>query len=199
MSDTHARAPGDGPAEVDGIKVAPPLTVKQARILLGEGLLADDREGLARVWERITYAWDQEIERVRREIREDRLQERVAGEWSLVETLRHLVFVTDVWVGARVLGSSRNDRLGLPPHFVTNGGDLGLDLDAVPSLDEVLTVRKDRHEMVRSAITESGDLDQVGTGGPPDFTILGVLQVVAAEEWFHLGFARRDLAALQGT
>lgn len=32
------------------------------------------------------------------------LHERVEGEWSFIETLRHLVFATDAWVKRAILG-----------------------------------------------------------------------------------------------
>ena len=79
--------------------------------------------------------------------------EKVDGEWSFIETLRHLVFVTDTWIGMGVVGSEARHPLGLPPHFVTNGKELGLDLESKPDLDTVLLVRTDRQASFETAST----------------------------------------------
>ena len=45
--------------------------------------------------------------------------ERVAGEWSVVETLRHLLLVYDAWFGRAVLGEAAPYHpLGLPASFM---------------------------------------------------------------------------------
>ena len=75
--------------------VAPPMTEGQARSLARAGILADDAPGLRRAWARLVSDWESELARARAEPGEDRLYERVNGEWSFIETLRHLVFVTD--------------------------------------------------------------------------------------------------------
>jgi hypothetical protein len=67
---------------------------------------------------------------------------RVDGEWSMVETLRHLVFVHDSWFRRCVLGRTEPfTAMGLGPPFVQDQKEQGLDRSARPSLDEVLHVR----------------------------------------------------------
>ncbi|MCH7231778.1 DinB family protein [Glycomyces sp. L485] len=81
------------------------------------------------------------------------LHERVDGEWSFVETLRHLVFAMDVWIGRMIRGEPRPfHRLGLPPEFYPADGaaEIGIDLEARPSLEEVMAVRADRMAQVRA-------------------------------------------------
>lgn len=39
----------------------------------------------------------------------------VDGEWSFSQTLRHLVFATDIWLGRAILGSDDFHPLGLEP------------------------------------------------------------------------------------
>jgi hypothetical protein len=68
--------------------------------------------------------------------------QRVGGEWSAVETLRHLVFVHDSWFRRSCLGSTKPfTAIGLASEFVPDQEEQGLDRAATPSLDEVLAVR----------------------------------------------------------
>jgi hypothetical protein len=58
--------------------------------------------------------WDATVERARR-LPPELLHDSVGGEWSFIETLRHLVFATDSWIGRAVLGDpSPWDPLDLP-------------------------------------------------------------------------------------
>ena len=68
--------------------------------------------------------------------------QRVGGEWSAVETLRHLVFVHDSWFRRCCLGSAEPfTAIGLASEFVPDQEEQGLDRAATPSLDEVLAAR----------------------------------------------------------
>jgi hypothetical protein len=67
---------------------------------------------------------------------------RVGGEWSTVETLRHLVFVHDSWFRRCCLGSTAPfTAIGLACEFVPDQQEQGLDPAAAPTLDEVLAAR----------------------------------------------------------
>src|SRR5437773_9820785 len=64
--------------------------------------------------------------------------QRVGGEWSAVETLRHLVFVHDSWFRRCCLGSTeRFTAIGLASEFVPDQEERGLDRTATPSRDGV--------------------------------------------------------------
>ena len=116
------------------------------------------------------------------------------------DALRHLIFVTDAWVGLGVIGSNIRHPLGLPPHFVANGKELGLDLEAKPDLDTVLLAWSDRQKIVEGALRAIGsDLGETCLGPLSGFARLGAFQIVIAEECFHHAFAVRDLAALTGS
>jgi len=54
-------------------------------------------------WAELEGPWPQTIERAS-QLPPEMLHERVKGEWSFIETLRHLLFVTDAWVSRAVLG-----------------------------------------------------------------------------------------------
>ena len=129
---------------------------------------------------------------------EDALHESVNGEWSFVQTLRHLVFAMDKWFTAPILGEGF-DPIGLP-----NTGSVGfpwpaLDYDLTPSVSDALAVRAER-------ATRFGDyLESVAT---TDFTrpievlengtnpLQECLYTVLEEEFWHNRYARRDLAQL---
>jgi hypothetical protein len=133
------------------------------------------------------------------ELREEQLNTRVNGEWSFIETLRHLINVTDAWIGDLVLEQpSPYDPIGLPPHFFTPGPELGLDLEAHPSFTHVLDTRASRMDEARDAIAGSAadDLEDVRPGFGGQFTVLGAFQNVIFEEWAHHVYAVRDLAQL---
>jgi uncharacterized protein YjbI with pentapeptide repeats len=73
-----------------------------------------DADGFREAWAIIERAWPPTVERARR-LPQDLLHERVEGEWSFIETLRHLVFATDAWVRRAILGHPEPySPLGLP-------------------------------------------------------------------------------------
>jgi DinB superfamily len=151
--------------------------------------------------------WAPTIERVRA-MPEPRRYERVRGEWSFVETLRHLVHVYDGWFGRAVLGEPEPYHpLGLTASFL-DPADFGIDPDLRPSLDDVLAARRDRQQQVRDHVQALDDVGLTATipahglpGFPPDQerSTLDCLRVIFDEEWAHHGFAVRDLAELEGT
>jgi DinB family protein/pentapeptide repeat protein len=159
------------------------------------------RDGLAAVEEMwrdaVAYA---------RTFTDDELHRSINDEWSFVATLRHLVFVTDAWFGHALLGRSRPFHpIGLPAGFIANGAELGLELSADPTLDEVLAVRAGRFAQVRDylAAASQDELDRLrepnnAPGWPPPAARTGLkcLRVVFSDEWAHHQFARRDLAII---
>lgn len=176
------------------------LGQERADELASAGLFADDAPGMASAWTAIGELWDAAVERARR-LPDGGVHERVADEWSFVETLRHVVFVTDVWVRDIVQEEAKPFHpWGLPPHFAAGAAaELGIDLDATPTLDEALEVREQRRLVVRQVIAEQTDETLLRTCAPREgrFQVVGAIQVVLHEEWAHLQFAERDLAVLE--
>jgi len=135
--------------------------------------------------------------------------QRVGGEWSAVETLRHLVFVHDSWFRRCCLGSTAPfTAIGLASEFVPDQQEQGLDPAAAPTLDEVLAVRgRQGAELERwlQAVT-AGQLSApapvpAGDGWPPyarGKSVLECVHVVLEEEWAHHSFCARDLHLLAG-
>ena len=147
--------------------------------------------------------WAPTLVRARR-LPQEKLHERVNGEYSFVETLRHLLFASDAWLQRMVLGVPNPfHQWGVPPDLPPNAPP-----DTGPELEEVLLVRDARAERVRAYLATISDDDlQVRVGGPWDPTdpptenrarVLDCFRLVFREEWWHHQFATRDLAALEG-
>ena len=67
------------------------------------------------------------------------LHESVDGEWSFVETLRHLAFATDAWIRRAVLGDpSPWDPLDLPWDEMPDMAGIPRDRDVRPPLEAAL-------------------------------------------------------------
>ena len=76
------------------------------RVRLGaerDKLKAADPEGLSDAWAMIEDIWSGTVARAR-EVPEPVLHEQVDGEWSFVQTHRHLVLATDCWLRRMVKG-----------------------------------------------------------------------------------------------
>ena len=129
-----------------------------------------DSDGFRAMWQTVESLWADTTERVRL-LPEDALHERVDGEWSFVETLRHLVFITDSWASRTILDVERPFHpLALPQtaYAPADSRALGIDLGARPSLDEVLEARADRQDVVGRILdgVTDADLGRPCTGPP---------------------------------
>jgi hypothetical protein len=143
-----------------------------------------------------------------RALPEDLLHERVDGEWSFIETLRHLVFVTDAWVLRAVLGDpAPYHPLGLPAtEMPVDTPFAPHDPEARPSLDEVLALRGDRMETVARLLAALTDerlgqsTEPVLEPGYPEseaYPVRRCLGAVVNDEWLHREYAERDMAVLE--
>ena len=73
-----------------------------------------DAAGFRQAWDVMERLWDGTVECARR-LDPEPLHESVDGERSFIETLRHLVLVTDGWIRRAILGDpSPFHPLGLP-------------------------------------------------------------------------------------
>lgn len=165
---------------------------------------ADDHREL---WAMIERMWDETMSRAQ-SLPERALGERVDGEWSFIETLRHLIFATDAWIGRTILDDPRPyHAIGLThtSYPADDAVGLGIDLAASPSFDEVVEVRAGRTAAVREVVAGlvDGDLGRRCNRNPapgyPDEppTVGHCLRVVMNEESHHHGYAVRDLAVLE--
>lgn len=164
-------------------------------------------DGFREAWAIDERMWAQTVERARR-LPEERLHESVDGEWSFIQTLRHLAFASESWVGRAVLGDPRPwHPMSLPWDQMAPREGVPHDRDARPSLDEALALRLEAMALVRGVVDGLTDeaLDVacaplVGPGWPDEgdtFTARQCLRVVLNEEWWHRRYAERDLTELE--
>jgi hypothetical protein len=163
-------------------------------------------DGFRRAWDLLESLWAGTVERARA-LPPELLHERVDGEWSFVETLRHLLFATDIWVSRAILGDPRPwHPLSLPFDEMPPDPEVPWDRAARPSLDEVLALRADRYRTVRDVLTTltpatlAGRTTPVaGPGYPPAdaYPTAECLRTVLNEEWQHRQYAERDLTLLE--
>jgi hypothetical protein len=175
-----------------------------ARVLAREAVSPDDyRAG----WDAIEALWAETLDRAR-QLPEATLHGRVNGEWSLVETQRHLLFASDAWLGSAVLEEDAPYHpLGLPAGGMSPEAteQLGLTREATPTLDEVLGPRLARMAVMRRVVDRLTDaeLDRVCARKPADtypdqeYMVRRCLKVVLKEEAEHHRYAVRDLARLE--
>jgi hypothetical protein len=162
--------------------------------------------GFREAWEVLERLWGQSVERARR-LPPELLHESVDGEWSFIETLRHLVFATDAWVRRAILGDpSPWNPLDLPWDEMPGTPGIPRDRDVRPSLETVLELRRDRMSTVRQVIAgltvESLDghtepVEAPGWPRPRSYPVRECLLCILSEEWEHRLYAERDLDALR--
>ncbi|MGI5198294.1 DinB family protein [Streptomyces sp. CA-288835] len=164
-------------------------------------------EGFREAWDLNEWLWKSTVARARR-LPPDMLHESVDGEWSFIQTLRHLAFATESWVGRCILGDPMPwHPLSLPWDQMDPRPGVPHDRDARPSLDEALTLRRAAMAMMRRVADgltheqlDSRTEPLVGPGWPDEgetFPIRECLLIVLSEEWSHRMYAERDLAVLE--
>jgi hypothetical protein len=156
---------------------------------------AADPDALRAAWAAVERTWDATLVRAAA-IPPGSVDVSVDGEWSLAQTLRHLVHATDLWVGKQVLGI---DEPFHPLGLSYGTSEPGVD---PPSYDEVLKARAGRVALVRdliAAVTPAELAEVRKNPHNPDHpeTTLSCLQVILEEEWEHHRFAVRDLDTIE--
>jgi hypothetical protein len=175
-----------------------------ARVLARDAASPEDYRA---AWDAIEALWGTTLDRARL-LPEAKLNEQVDGEWSFVETQRHLLFACDAWLGNAVLEEETPYHPfgfpagGTPPN---EAAKLGLTLEATPTLDEVLAPRLARMAAMRRVVDglTAAELDRVCDRKPADmypeqeYVVRRCLKVVLKEEAEHHRYAVRDLAVLE--
>ena len=188
---------------VNGVDVVPLVDAELDRRFPGRGLrAAEDPVGLQSAWDALEKTWSTSTERAR-SLPEGTVEASVADEWSFTQTLRHLVFATDTWLGRAVL------RLEQPYHPLGLANDGGGSVAAdgavfaaeAPAFAEVLQARTSRQRMVREFLAtttpETLAEPRPNPHNPDDEeTVLSCLRTILEEEWEHHRYAVRDLDSL---
>lgn len=144
-----------------------------------------------------TKAWDDLIAYARA-LPSQRLTVSVDGEWSFVQTLRHLLFVADKWILGPLTDQAWSP-LGLPNTGSVDFGWPGIDPTLDPAIAEVLAVRSAHADAISSlaASVEDGRLvEEVTVLENGTVTVLDCWHTLFEEAFEHLRYARRDLSRL---
>jgi DinB superfamily/Pentapeptide repeats (8 copies) len=165
-----------------------------------------DAEGFRAAWVILDELWAHSFERARR-LTTEQLNESVDGEWSFIQTIRHLSYATDCWIRRAILGDpSPWDPLDWPPDEFPDAPEFSRDLETRPSLDTVLELRRSRTATVREYLDQLADesldadttvVDAPGWPPPKSFPVRGCLLNVLNEEFLHRLFAERDFDILE--
>ena len=192
---------------VNGVNIGPLIEAELDRRYPDRAKMRPtDPAGFRAAWDIVERMWDQTVERARR-LPPDLLHESVDGEWSFIETLRHLTFATDAWVRRAILGDPAPwDPLSLPWDGMPDTPGVPRDRAARPDLDTVLALRRSRMSTVREVI-DSLTVESLAAGTKPvegpgwprpvSYPVRTCLRVVLNEEWEHHLYANRDLAVLE--
>ena len=194
---------------INGVEVAPLVEAElDRRYPTRPKFRPTSPDGFREAWDLNEGLWESTVARARR-LPPENLHESVDGEWSFIQTLRHLAFATESWVGRCILGDpSPWHPLSLPWDQMGPRPGVPHDRDARPPLDDALALRLGAMAMMRRVVDSLTDpqLDSrteplVGPGWPDEgevFTICKCLLIVLNEEWWHRRYAERDLAVLEG-
>jgi hypothetical protein len=183
---------------VNGVDVTAYVNERDPWHPLRSMLRASTPQDMRVEWTALQDQWAKTVSRAQA-LPEAKLHESVNGEFTFVQTLRHLVFAIDKWFTSPVLGEPF-DPIGLP-----NTGSLefpwpGLDYDLTRSVSEALAVRADRATRFREYLasitaTDLGRaIDVLENGINP---LQDCIWTVFEEEFWHNRYALRDLEQLE--
>ena len=173
---------------VNGVDVVPLVDAELNRQFPGRELQkAETPEGLREAWVAVQAAWQETVASTPSEMRDAH----VADEWSLAQTLRHLVLATDAWLRGAI------QRCEQPFHEIgqifTGAAEMGFDMSIFradePTYDEILVVRAQRQELVTDFLaTATPELlaeerDNPWGGGDLHPTVGDCIRVILKEEW----------------
>ena len=189
---------------VNGIDVGPYVAAELDRLMPERILMRPtDPDGFRTGFATIERLWDGTVERART-FPPDALHRRVDGEWSFIQTLRHLGFATARWMGMALGDPSPWHPFDLPWDEAPGWDGVPWDKEIQPSLDEVLAVRAERRALIHRVLDglTQDELDRVvspiANGHPPETVpVAQCLRVVLNEEWEHRLYAERDLTVIE--
>jgi hypothetical protein len=186
---------------VNGVDVVPLVDAELNRQFPGRDLQkAQTPQGLREGWVAVQAAWQTTVEGTRPDV----IDARVEDEWSLAQTLRHLILATDAWLRGAIL------KVQQPFHEVglifSGAEEIGFDMSIfridLPGFEEVLAVRAERQQMVTdflSTVTpETLAEERLNPwGGDWRPSVGDCIRVILEEEWAHLRYIRRDHALIR--
>jgi hypothetical protein len=183
---------------VNGVDVTAYVNERDPWYPLRSMLRPSDPEGMRASWAALEEAWATTISRALA-LPEERLHESVDGEWSFVQTLRHLVFAMDKWFTVPIIGG-RFDPIGLPNSGSVDFPWPDLEYELAPSASDALAARAERAIRFRDYLaTVAADelsraVDVLENGTNP---IQECVFTVFEEEFWHNRYALRDVSQLE--
>ncbi|WP_394938057.1 DinB family protein [Psychromicrobium sp. YIM B11713] len=191
---------------VNGVDIGPLVDAELNRRMPERAKMRpESSEGFREAWEILLRLWAGTLERAKA-LPEELLHQSVDGEWSFIQTLRHLNFASAAWINRMALGEiSPWHPLDLPWDEAPGWEGIPWNREARPSLEQVMAVRTERQGRV-GAFIKSLTEEQLGSavtrtepGWPrlEGFPLKECLNTVLNEEWEHRLYAERDLAVLE--
>jgi hypothetical protein len=190
-----------GSVFVNGVDVVPLVDAELNRQFPGRELQkARTPQGLREGWGAVQAAWQETVASTP----PDLVDTHVEDEWSLAQTLRHLILATDAWLRGGIL------RIEQPFHDIgqifTGAGEMGFDMSIFrvdpPEYEEILAVRAEHQQLVTDFLATATEAllaeereDPWGGGWRP--SVGDCIRVILEEEWAHLRYIRRDLARVR--
>ena len=142
---------------INGVDVTAYVNERDPWYPLRAMLRPPDPEGMRVTWAALEDEWAKTIA-LASTLPESARHESVAGEWSFVQTLRHLVFAIDKWFTAPILGEAF-DPMGLPNSGSVDFPWPGLDDDLSPTYSEALAGYEDRVRRFRDHLASVAPTD----------------------------------------
>ncbi len=182
---------------INGVDVTAYVNERDPWYPLRAMLRPADPQGMCATWAALEEEWAKTIT-LATALPEEALHASVDGEWSFVQTLRHLVFAMDKWFTSPILGEPFHP-IGLPNTGSAGFPWPGLDDNPTPSVSDALSVRAHRGRRFRDYLASVAatdfdrPIDVLENGTNP---LHECIYTVFEEEFWHNRYARRDLAQL---
>ena len=188
---------------VNGVDVVPLVDAQLNTRFPGRELReAADPASLRAAWAALEKPWAAMIERAAA-MPAGTIDASVDGEWSLAQTLRHLVMATDTWLGKAILEQPQPYHpAGLPNDDGDSAAyDPSVFSAATPTFMEIRAARADRQAMVRTFLAGVTPEELTAPRHNPHApqhheTVLSCLRTILEEEWEHHRYVVRDLDTL---
>jgi hypothetical protein len=183
---------------INGVDVTEYVNENDRWYPLRTELSPDTVEGVHTSWAALQNEWTTVVERVS-SLDPSVVVQSVDGEWSLRDTMRHLIFAMDKWFTWPLLGERTFAAIGLPNTGSQSFDWPGIDLSLDPSFDEVLAECVRQEERFRGFLVSAdpsempAEVEVLENGMVPP---LMCLHVVLEEEFEHLRYVLRDLAVI---
>ena len=183
---------------INGVDVTTYVNERDRWFALRSQLRSTDAASVRQAWHAFLAAWGSAVERAQG-LPDQQRRASVDGEWSLVETVRHLVFAIDKWFTVPILGGAFHP-FGMPNSGSADFGWPGVDAAADPTFDAAVAAWQDRSGQLLDHLDGiapealTAEVVVLENGGHAVHDCIGV---VFEEHFQHLRYATRDLDRLE--